>query len=115
MQIDGSMTELLNNVKFNIYPNQYCQSDIYQGNGLIDGNYQLCAGSMEGCKSLRSSLFNLLIWNIGGKDTCTGDGGGAIYILDENLGKYVAVGITSYGIGCGNQDTPGSVFLFLFF
>ncbi|XP_046689031.1 phenoloxidase-activating factor 2-like isoform X2 [Homalodisca vitripennis] len=40
-------------------------------------------------------------------DTCTGDGGGPLVcpLLDDS-GKYVQIGITSWGIGCG--DLPGA-------
>uniref|UniRef100_A0A1B6IQP4 Peptidase S1 domain-containing protein n=1 Tax=Homalodisca liturata TaxID=320908 RepID=A0A1B6IQP4_9HEMI len=40
-------------------------------------------------------------------DTCTGDGGGPLVcpLLDDS-GKYVQIGITSWGIGCG--DRPGA-------
>ncbi|XP_046689059.1 phenoloxidase-activating factor 2-like isoform X4 [Homalodisca vitripennis] len=40
-------------------------------------------------------------------DICTGDGGGPLVcpVLDDS-GKYVQIGITSWGIGCG--DRPGA-------
>ncbi|CAF0932506.1 unnamed protein product [Brachionus calyciflorus] len=42
----------------------------------------------------------------GGKDTCQGDSGGPLFIKDSFDGsqKYILVGITSFGVGCG---TPG--------
>ncbi len=43
----------------------------------------------------------------GGKDTCQGDSGGGIYAYDINMSKYVVVGITSYGEGCGRYGKPG--------
>uniref|UniRef100_A0A1B6G387 Peptidase S1 domain-containing protein n=1 Tax=Cuerna arida TaxID=1464854 RepID=A0A1B6G387_9HEMI len=40
-------------------------------------------------------------------DTCTGDGGGPLVCpLQDDSGKYVQIGITSWGIGCG--DRPGA-------
>jgi hypothetical protein len=49
LQIGGEMSNIMNNVKIYIYPDQYCQSvNFDEGAGLIDGTYQLCAGSMDG-------------------------------------------------------------------
>lgn len=41
--------------------------------------------------------------------TQKGDSGGAIYVKDEvnNSTKYIAVGITSYGVGCALPNSPG--------
>ncbi|CAL4169084.1 unnamed protein product, partial [Meganyctiphanes norvegica] len=41
----------------------------------------------------------------GGKDSCQGDSEGPL-IVNEN-GKYVQVGVTSWGIGCGWKNHPG--------
>lgn len=42
-----------------------------------------------------------------GKDTCKGDGGSPLACPIGNSGKYAQVGIVSWGIGCGEQGTPG--------
>ena len=44
----------------------------------------------------------------GGKATCQGDTGGGLYVKDTIGGKirYVVAGITSYGAGCGNVNSP---------
>ena len=41
--------------------------------------------------------------NEGGKDTCQGDSGGPLFIKDDynRQQKYILVGITSFGEGCG--------------
>ncbi|XP_071520816.1 inactive CLIP domain-containing serine protease A8-like [Panulirus ornatus] len=55
---------------------------------ILDKSF-LCAGGEEG------------------KDTCKGDGGGPLSCLDPSTGRYVLVGITAWGIGCGQKDVPG--------
>ena len=43
-----------------------------------------------------------------GKDACTGDGGSALACEDPyEPGRYVQVGIVSWGIGCGTAGLPG--------
>lgn len=41
----------------------------------------------------------------GGKDTCTGDSGGAFAL--ERDGRFWAVGIVSWGVGCGEPGYYG--------
>lgn len=41
----------------------------------------------------------------GGKDSCQGDSGGPLVAWDN--GRWVLVGITSYGDGCGQIGVPG--------
>ena len=42
----------------------------------------------------------------GAKDSCYGDSGGPLVVADEN-GKYVQVGVVSWGSQCGNPVLPG--------
>lgn len=49
----------------------------------------LCAGSAQG-----------------GKDTCKGDSGGPL-LARRAAGRYVQIGVTSWGQGCGENDHPG--------
>lgn len=42
-----------------------------------------------------------------GKDACVGDGGGPLICFNDAFQSYVQVGITSWGIGCGQKDVPG--------
>jgi len=42
----------------------------------------------------------------GGLDTCSGDSGGPLVCLHEER-VWIQVGITSYGIGCGDKNYPG--------
>ena len=43
----------------------------------------------------------------GGKDTCQGDSGGGLYSFDQNLSRFIVVGITSNGDGCAQAGYPG--------
>ena len=52
-------------------------------------NGQICAGNT----------------NMGGKDSCQGDSGGALWY--KKNGINVQVGIVSHGIGCARPDGPG--------
>ena len=40
-----------------------------------------------------------------GKDSCRGDSGGALFIEDE--AGFTAVGVVSWGMRCGDIDSPG--------
>ena len=52
--------------------------------------------------------FNVRPWHIcageGGKDACTGDSGGPLWITDEDP---TLIGVVSFGQGCANPDYPG--------
>ncbi|KAL7648189.1 UNVERIFIED_CONTAM: hypothetical protein RMT77_000092 [Armadillidium vulgare] len=41
------------------------------------------------------------------KDACYGDGGGPLVCKDKASSQYQLIGITSWGIGCGQKDIPG--------
>nr|CAD7440787.1 unnamed protein product [Timema bartmani] len=42
-----------------------------------------------------------------GRDTCQGDGGGPLVCpLSDVTGRYVQVGVVSWGIGCGDTQVP---------
>ncbi|CAH1105995.1 unnamed protein product [Psylliodes chrysocephalus] len=59
----------------------------YNEVGIELQDTQICAGGEEG------------------KDSCTGDSGGPLIM--ENGTNYLAVGVVSYGLGCGNKGWPG--------
>ena len=43
-----------------------------------------------------------------GKDACVGDGGGPLICFNDASKSFVQVGITAWGIGCGQLDVPGA-------
>lgn len=43
----------------------------------------------------------------GGKDTCSGDSGGPLMVLDSSGENWVLAGITSWGTGCARPGYPG--------
>jgi len=43
-----------------------------------------------------------------GPDSCTGDGGGPLVCQDPVTNGWIQVGITAWGIGCGQLDVPGA-------
>lgn len=71
-------------------PGNDCALMFDQYAGLVDDS-NLCAGRAEG-----------------GVDTCQGDSGGPLYRYNEaNPAVMNVSGITSWGFGCGDAQTPG--------
>lgn len=42
----------------------------------------------------------------GGKDACTGDSGGPLFIRGQTYAQDVLVGLTSFGEGCAQKNVP---------
>ncbi|CAG0889881.1 unnamed protein product, partial [Darwinula stevensoni] len=80
----GDHEPILQEVLVSIYPNEECQF-FYEG---ITSTH-LCAGDHVD----------------GGKDSCKWDSGGPLQVRLE--GKWVQVGIVSYGEGCARPQKPG--------
>ncbi|XP_074833190.1 transmembrane protease serine 4 isoform X2 [Carettochelys insculpta] len=82
---DGALSESLQQAPVELIDRNTCNADdAYQGDVSEE---MICAGVLEG-----------------GVDTCQGDSGGP---LMYNPGHWQAVGIVSWGRGCGQPGTPG--------
>lgn len=83
----GQISFDLRNVKLKVLSSERCSS--YPN---VDLTRQLCVG-----------------WTSSGKDTCQGDSGSGIDVIDDANGTIVFVisGITSYGYGCALYKYPG--------
>jgi trypsin len=86
----GQQADSLRNVQIKIYESSKCEMvspDLHK-----NWSSQICAGDL-----------------LGGKDACQGDSGGSLFVLDRvgSKLKYISVGITSYGDGCGKPNLAG--------
>jgi secreted trypsin-like serine protease len=87
----GPISKILYNVKLRIYEKSYCEMESLIGYEK-DFSSQICAGELDGSK-----------------DTCQGDSGSPIFLLDDvnNQNKFVFVGIVSYGYKCAVPNNLG--------
>lgn len=82
------LPERLMEVKLPLVATNSCKT-AYQGTpGVIDQR-NLCAGVPEG-----------------GKDSCQGDSGGPL-VTQNTSGRWVQIGVVSWGAGCGRKGLPG--------
>jgi secreted trypsin-like serine protease len=81
----GSVSDTLQEVDVPIISNTKCQN-LYAREKIGAG--MVCAG-----------------YDAGGKDSCQGDSGGP-FVVDQS-GKYVQVGVVSWGYGCAQANKPG--------
>ncbi|XP_056646082.1 trypsin-1-like [Diorhabda sublineata] len=85
LSFGGSISEVLNQVAIPVWPLETCIDAFAQK--ITDDN--ICAAAYEG-----------------GKDSCQGDSGGPLMYQLEN-GRWITIGVVSWGIGCGNKGSPG--------
>ncbi|XP_072402482.1 venom protease-like [Diabrotica undecimpunctata] len=81
----GPVSPVLLQVAIPVWPLDKCMDSFVQK--ITDDN--ICAAAYEG-----------------GKDSCLGDSGGPLMYKLKN-GRWITIGIVSWGIGCGNKDSPG--------
>jgi secreted trypsin-like serine protease len=79
--------DVLQKITIPIIAHDQCAADYADFNPVAE-DVMLCAGLQEG-----------------GKDACQGDSGGPL--LELRGGVYVQVGITSWGEGCAQPNSPG--------
>jgi len=89
--LKGQFQSNLQSVKLGVVDHDKCE--ILLKNTTLTAVFRLhesfvCAGGQEGY------------------DTCTGDGGGPLACLDQNQ-RFVELGITSWGVQCGQKNVPG--------
>ncbi|XP_061471258.1 transmembrane protease serine 12-like [Rhineura floridana] len=84
----GRSRDVLQEAEVDIIPIQLCNR--YDWYGGVIKEEMLCAGS-EG----------------GGVDSCQGDSGGPLMCYFPDATKYYLIGITSFGLGCGQPKLPG--------
>ncbi|XP_068212683.1 serine protease 33-like [Palaemon carinicauda] len=84
----GPSSSVLNEVEVVILTREECDS--YYPGRILDR--MICAGYPEG-----------------GKDRCTGDTGGPLVVRDDD-GRWVLLGLASWGDGCGQPNAPGVYF-----
>ncbi|KAG8238366.1 hypothetical protein J437_LFUL018348 [Ladona fulva] len=90
---EGQYQVILKKVELPIVAHQVCQTQLRKtrlGNHFrLDSSF-MCAGGEKG------------------KDTCKGDGGSPLVCPVENSpNQYMQSGIVAWGIGCGENETPG--------
>eukprot|EP01087_Luapelamoeba_hula_P020423 TRINITY_DN6962_c0_g5_i1.p1 TRINITY_DN6962_c0_g5~~TRINITY_DN6962_c0_g5_i1.p1 ORF type:complete len:337 (+),score=29.47 TRINITY_DN6962_c0_g5_i1:273-1283(+) len=85
--LNGSQPALLQVVSLPVIPNEACVN--MYGPGQIKPPIMLCAGDTLN----------------GGKDACLGDSGGPLIIGYGPTARLV--GLTSFGVGCGDKAFPG--------
>ena len=85
---DGRQQRYLRAAAVPAVPDQTC-AQLYRSDGY-DASGMICAGNLAE----------------GGVDTCSGDSGGPLAAQDGS-GRWVEVGIVSWGYGCGRPGLPG--------
>ncbi|XP_026826971.1 uncharacterized protein LOC105286577 [Ooceraea biroi] len=87
----GSYQSILKEVEVPVLTQEGCQTALRRtrlgSNFVLDGSF-LCAGGEPG------------------KDACTGDGGSPLVCLGAN-GRFEAIGLVTWGIGCADSGVPG--------
>jgi len=90
--VEGKYQVILKRVDVPVVPHDQCQTALRRtrlGNYFRLHDSFVCAGGEQG------------------RDTCRGDGGSPLVCKLPNSNQYVQYGIVAWGIGCGEEGTPG--------
>ena len=87
LQENGARSDRLLQVDIPVIDNTTCGA-LYRAGGVTITNNMLCAGSL-------------------GKDTCQGDSGGGLFVVNPDSGADQVVGVVSFGIGCARKEFLG--------
>ena len=97
------LPDILHYASVNYIPNEYCEN--FNGYTYLEGSDVATFYDYEG--KVSDDMMCAVSWE--GQDACQGDsGGGLIRVGNSPTGKSdVQVGITSWGVKCGNTDFAG--------
>ncbi|MBI2708938.1 MAG: trypsin-like serine protease [Actinobacteria bacterium] len=87
----GSYPVKLRQVSVPIVSDADCAASYPSAPNRFDAASMLCAGDLA----------------LGGKDTCSGDSGGPLFVPGAAPGQWVQVGVTSWGSSCAQPGFPG--------
>ena len=86
---NGILPETLTSAQINIFSAAYCAQNTYLSAHVnFKPVREFCGGYLDGAR-----------------DTCQGDSGGPLVCVEN--GEPVLYGVTSWGIGCGDEGFPG--------
>ena len=84
-EIEGRRVDILQEAQVKVVPHGTCNGrSMY--NGFVDDNIMICAADTN-------------------TDSCFGDSGGPM--VQKINGRYVQVGVVSFGVGCARPERPG--------
>lgn len=67
--------------------------------------HEKCAAAYEGNEDIFES--HMICAGVGGRDACSGDSGGPLFVTDPATGALTQTGIVAFGEGCALSDYPG--------
>ncbi|XP_058840091.1 proclotting enzyme-like [Topomyia yanbarensis] len=85
---NGSLSDTLQQLTVPVLSNQECKRTGYFRFQIT--NRMMCAGYLDG-----------------GRDSCYGDSGGPLQLIDSATGRYEIIGVVSWGNECAQRNYPG--------
>jgi secreted trypsin-like serine protease len=109
----ADMSPTLREVCVKRIPRAECVA-LLNGAPLADAKAAAGKAAAAGGKHARAGAFELAVSSAaicagalgGGRDSCSGDSGGPLVAPGANAASDVAVGLVSFGDGCGRANTP---------